>query len=580
MNVLNLVRQLLAAGTLVLAGTALAAIELVPVVPSGLSSPVFVGHAGDGTGRLFIEEQGGLIRVLQPGASVPTTFLDLQAKISGGGERGTLGLAFHPQYASNGRFFVFYTRAGDGALVISGFQVSADPNRADPAETVLLTIPHPGNSNHNGGMLAFGPDGRLYIGVGDGGGGNDPPNNAQNIEVLLGKILRIDVDHPDPVAGTAYSSPADNPYVGAPGRDEIFSIGWRNPWRFSFDRSTGQQWVADVGQGAREEVDTPILNGGNYGWRVYEGTACTGLDPALCIPANFVPPLFDYSHSGGRCSITGGYVYRGGLGTLPPGTYVYADYCTGEIFAWNGVSQTVLLDTALNISSIGEDEQGELYVVGLGGSVSRIVNPVPCTFDIAPSGRSHGAGSGSGSVAVTAGAGCAWTATANAAWLHVTAGANGSGNGNVDYGVDANPIAQARNGTLTIAGKTFTVDQSAAAACTFTILPRRAAYGSGGGGGSVAVSTQAGCAWTGVSNVAWITVTGGGSGSGAGTLTYSVAPYSGPPRRRVGTLTIAGKTFTVTQTRTAAWDLQHDGVEPAGLGPKPGSRTSASGLLP
>lgn len=471
MKVLNVVRRLLAAGILVWAGTSAVAVELAPVVSSGLSSPVFVGHAGDGTGRLFIEEQGGLIRVLQPGASVPTTFLDLRAKISGGGERGTLGLAFHPQYPANGRFFVFYTRVGDGALVTSGFQVGADPNRADPAETVLLTIPHPGNTNHNGGMLAFGPDGHLYIGVGDGGGGNDPPNNAQNIDVLLGKILRIDVDHPDPGAGTAYSSPADNPYVGLPGRDEIFSIGWRNPWRFSFDRSTGQQWVADVGQGAREEVDTPILKGGNYGWRVYEGTVCTGLDPALCIPANFVPPLFDYSHSGGRCSITGGYVYRGGLGTLPPGTYVYADYCSGEIFAWNGTSQAVLLDTTLNISSIGEDEQGELYVVALGGSVSRIVNPVPCTF---------------------------------------------------------------------------------------TILPRRASYGPGGGAGSVAVSTQAGCAWTGASNVAWITVDGGG-GPGAGRLTYTVAPYGGPLRRRVGTLTIAGKTFTVTQTRTAAAeDLPHD----------------------
>lgn len=464
MNVLNLARRLLAIGTLVWAGTSAVAIELAPVVPSGLASPVFVGHAGDGTGRLFIEEQGGLIRVLQPGASVPTTFLDLRAKIIGGGERGTLGLAFHPQYPANGRFFVFYTRAGDGALVISGFQVSADPNRADPAETVLLTIPHPGHSNHNGGMLAFGPDGHLYIGVGDGGGSNDPSNNAQNIEVLLGKILRIDVDQPDPVAGTAYSSPADNPYVGAPGRDEIYSIGWRNPWRFSFDRSTGQPWVADVGQGAREEVDTPILKGGNYGWRVYEGTLCTGLDPDLCLPANFVPPLFDYSHGGGRCSITGGHVYRGGLGTLPPGTYVYADYCSGEIFAWNGTSQAVLLDTALNISSIGEDEQGELYIVALGGSVSRIVNPAPCTF---------------------------------------------------------------------------------------AILPRRASYGPDGGSGSVLVSTQAGCAWTGASNVAWITIDGGG-GPGAGRLSYTVAPYDGPLRRRAGTLTIAGKTFTVTQTRAAA----------------------------
>jgi hypothetical protein len=197
--------------------------------------------------------------------------------------------------------------------------------------------------------------------------------------VLLGKILRIDIDHPDPIALTPYSSPSDNPYVGMPGRDEIFSIGWRNPWRFSFDRSTHQQWVGDVGQGSREEVDTPIVKGGNYGWRVYEGTSCTNNDPTLCNPANYIFPIFEYAHSGGRCSITGGYVYRGTQGTLPPGTYVYGDYCTGEIFAWNGVSQSLLLDTAFNISSFGEDERGELYVVNLGGSVSRIARSPPCT---------------------------------------------------------------------------------------------------------------------------------------------------------------------------------------------------------
>ena len=224
-------------------------------------------------------------------------------------------------------------------------------------------------------MIAFGPDGYLYAGVGDGGGGNDPPNNAQNINTLLGKILRIDVDLPDPPA--LYSSPPSNPFVGVAGLDEIFSIGWRNPWRFSFDRDTGQLWVADVGQGAREEVDTPILNGGNYGWRVFEGNVCNtahGLDQSLCVPSNFLFPIFDYTHSGGRCSITGGYVYRGTQNALPLGTYVYGDYCTGEIFSWNGTAQTVQLDTTMNISSFGEDEQGELYVVNLGGTVSKIVS--------------------------------------------------------------------------------------------------------------------------------------------------------------------------------------------------------------
>jgi hypothetical protein len=237
---------------------------------------------------------------------------------------------------------------------------------------MLLTIPHPVNANHNGGMLAFGPDGYLYIGVGDGGAGNDPPNNAQSLDVLLGKILRIDVDHPDLAAGTPYSAPSGNPFASGGGRAEIFAYGMRNPWRFSFDRVTGMQWVADVGQGAREEVDMPIVAGGNYGWRVYEGSVCTNLDPTLCDPSRYRFPVFDYEHTDGRCSITGGYVYRGAQQILPGGTYVYGDYCSGEIFAWDGTRQTVLLHTPDNIASFGEDEQGELYVVALGGSVSRI----------------------------------------------------------------------------------------------------------------------------------------------------------------------------------------------------------------
>ena len=370
------------------------------------------------------------------------------------------GLAFHPQYATNARFFVYYTRTDDGTIVIAEYGVSSNPNVANPTETILLTIPHPINANHNGGMLAFGSDTFLYAGVGDGGSGNDPPNNAQNINTLLGKILRIDVDHPDTVAGTAYSSPSDNPYFGAiPGRDEIFSIGWRNPWRFSFDRLTQKQWVADVGQGAREEVDTPIVKGGNYGWRIYEGTQCTGNDPLLCNPGNYIFPIFDYTHSGGRCSITGGYVYRGAQGALPQGTYVYGDYCSGEILAWDGATQSVLLDTTMNISSFGEDEAGEVYVVNLGGSLSRIA-AVGCTYDIAPASQSFGAGGGTGSVSVAAGAGCAWGATASAPWVHITSDASGSGNGTVGYSVDANTSTSSRSTNLTIAGKTFTVRQA------------------------------------------------------------------------------------------------------------------------
>ena len=450
-------RGLIAAALFCLSPSLLAAIQLIPIVSSGLSSPVFVGNAHDGSNRLFIVEQGGIIRVLQPGASTPTAFLDIHTRVVAGGEQGLLGLAFHPNYTANGRFFVYYTRPGDGALVIAEYKVSADANVADPAEIVLLTILHPTNTNHNGGMLAFGPDNFLYIGVGDGGSGNDPPNNAQNKDVLLGKILRIDVDHPDTVAGTPYSSPADNPFVNQGGRDEIYAFGLRNPWRFSFDRLTGQQWVGDVGQGAREEVDTPVVKGGNYGWRVYEGMACTGLDPSLCIPGNYIFPIFDYTHSGGRCSITGGYVYRGTQGAFPVGTYIYGDYCSGEILAWDGSTQSLLLDTAMNISSFGEDEQGELYVVNLGGTVSRIASTLPCTYAIAPTSASFLQGGGGASVAVTAPFGCAWTAVSNASWIAISGGASGSGNGTVTYSVSAyTGKPKNRNGTMTIAGQTFT----------------------------------------------------------------------------------------------------------------------------
>ncbi|MCC6990601.1 MAG: PQQ-dependent sugar dehydrogenase, partial [Acidobacteria bacterium] len=387
---------------------------------SGLSSPVLVTHAGDTTGRVFIVERGGRVKVLAPGATTATTFLDISTRIAAGGEQGLLGLAFDPAYTSTGRFFVYYTRSGDGAVTIAEYRVSANPNVAGTTETVVLTIPHPGQTNHNGGMLAFGPDGYLYAGVGDGGGANDPPNNAQKINVLLGKILRIDIN-PPAGSGVPYVSPATNPFAGAtPGRDEIFAVGMRNPWRFSFDRATGQQWVADVGQGASEEVDTPIVSGGNYGWRVYEGPACTGLDAGLCNPGNFVFPACAYPHNNGRCSITGGYVYRGTQLALPQGVYVYADYCTGEIMSWDGATEQVLLDTTMNISSFGEDEQGELYVVNLGGSVQLISPVVPCAFSLTTHAVTVGAGGGTGNVTVGTAAGCTWTATTDETWIHVT----------------------------------------------------------------------------------------------------------------------------------------------------------------
>jgi hypothetical protein len=450
---------LVAAAWLCLPAHAAAAVQLVPVV-SGLSSPLFVGHAGDGTNRLFIVEQGGTIRVLQPGSTTPTLFLDITSRVLSGGERGLLGLAFHPGYAVNRRFFVYYTRAGDGTIVIAEYTTSANPEVANTTERVLLTIPHPSFGNHNGGMIAFGLDGYLYAGVGDGGSGNDPSNNAQNIDVLLGKILRIDVDNPDTIAGTPYSSPSSNPFVGRPGRDEIFAYGFRNPFRFSFDR-TGQQWVGDVGQSAREEVDTPILNGGNYGWRVFEGFSCTNNDPTLCSSGSYIPPIFDYDHSNGRCSVTGGYAYHGSAGVFAIGTYIYGDYCSGEIFTWNGTSQSLLTDTTLNISSFGEDEQGEMYVVGLGGTVHRLASSASCSYAINPTRETFGAAGGTGSVTVTTSPGCTWTAVSADAWIAITGGAAGTGTGTVTYSIAPySGKPKNRNGRMTIAGLAFSVKQS------------------------------------------------------------------------------------------------------------------------
>ena len=350
-------------------------------VASGLTKPVFVTHAGDA--RLFIVQQAGIISILVPGATAAATFLDIRSKVlgsaAGDDERGLLGLAFHPAYGTNGRFFVFYTRAGDGALAIAEYHVSANPSVADTTERVILTIPHPTFGNHNGGMIAFGVDGYLYIATGDGGSGNDPGNNAQNIDSLLGKILRIDVNTADPVL---YLSPATNPFVNAPGRDEIFAYGLRNPWRFSFDRATANLVVGDVGQGAWEEIDF-VVNGGNYGWRVYEGAHCTNIDPAKCTGTGYVNPVIEYDHSAGRCSVTGGYHYQGRRNALNTSWYLFGDYCSGVIFsssapASGGYSDE--MDTSFLISSFGEDLAGEIYVMEHRGSVYRIVNAARNNF--------------------------------------------------------------------------------------------------------------------------------------------------------------------------------------------------------
>jgi len=348
-------------------------VELQPIA-TGLSQPVFLTHPRDGSGRRFIVEQAGRILVMQPGSDTWTVFLDIRSRVLSGGERGLLGLAFHPRFAVNRRFLVNYTKAPDGATIVSEFTTLAENrNAADPnSESIFLTVPQP-FANHNGGMIEFGPDGYLYIGLGDGGSGNDPQNRAQNLDDLLGKMLRIDVDRA--AGGLRYSSPPTNPFFGpAPGRDEIFAYGLRNPWRFSFDRRTGEIYAGDVGQNAIEEIDIVTI-GGNYGWRVFEGTRCTGLGPAACSGGNFVSPIVEYANGPlGRCSVTGGYVYRGFRASLPAGAYIFGDYCSGEIFMWKDGVQSLLIDTNLNISSFGEDESGELYVVAHGGAIFQIRN--------------------------------------------------------------------------------------------------------------------------------------------------------------------------------------------------------------
>jgi glucose/arabinose dehydrogenase len=347
-------------------------LEIATVV-SGLNAPVFVGHAGDGTNRLFILERAGRVLVLPPGASMGIVFLDISAKVlTTGSEQGLLGLAFHPQYSSNGRFFVFYARRPDGAIQVSEFRATTDPNIAGTQEFPLLTIDHSAATNHNGGMLAFGPrDGYLYIGMGDGGSGGDPLNNGQNLQSLLGKILRLDV------STTPYTVPPTNPFVGMAGmRGEIWAYGLRNPWRFSFDRATGDLWIGDVGQSGWEEIDLEPAGsdgGSNFGWDRLEGTHPFEGAP----PPGSVPPVFEYANGDGSCAVTGGYVYRGALIPALSGAYVFADYCRGRLEAFvprsgRATKARVLGPRVEALASFGEDARGELYVLSLAGTVSRI----------------------------------------------------------------------------------------------------------------------------------------------------------------------------------------------------------------
>ncbi|HEY6213169.1 MAG TPA: PQQ-dependent sugar dehydrogenase [Vicinamibacterales bacterium] len=346
------------------------ALTLQPFI-TGLDSPLGIVNAGDS--RLFIVQQHGTIVIWDGTRVLPVPFLDVRSIVSCCNERGLLGLAFDPHYAANGRFFVDYTDTAGNPTIARYTVSSSDPNRADPASrTVLLTIPHPNFANHNGGQLQFGPDGLLYIGVGDGGSGGDPNNHGQSISTLLGKILRIDV------SGDAYTIPSSNPFS-----NEIWAYGLRNPWRFSFDRLTGDLWIADVGQNAYEEVDfqpAASRGGENYGWRVMEGFHC--FNAMTCVKTGLTLPVAEYDHSAGDGSVTGGFRYRGAKYPRLRGTYLYGDYCSGTI---RGIAQNAdgswssakLLTTSLRISSFGEDASGELYVADVvAGRIYRLGDAV------------------------------------------------------------------------------------------------------------------------------------------------------------------------------------------------------------
>jgi glucose/arabinose dehydrogenase len=349
-------------------------------VADGLSEPVDLTAPPGDTTRIFIVEKTGKIRILKGGQVLSRAFLDISGLVSNDSEQGLLGLAFHPQYASNGKFYVDYTDVSGDTRVVE-YLVSSDPESASAVSREILFVDQP-FSNHNGGQVAFGPDGYLYIGFGDGGDGGDPRGNGQDLNVLLGKILRIDVN-----SGSPYAIPTGNPFQGQTGkRGEIWSYGLRNPWRFSFDRANGDMYIADVGQERWEELDyEPAGQGGrNYGWNRMEGKHCYP-PGASCNQTGLVLPVAEYDHPTG-CSVTGGYVYRGALHPELAGTYFYGDYCTGLLRSfrimngmaveekdWTRALRTVAGGAMRGLSSFGLDAAGELYLVLLDGEVYRLM---------------------------------------------------------------------------------------------------------------------------------------------------------------------------------------------------------------
>ncbi len=370
-----------------------AAVLAVEPVITNIAQPVRL-VAPDGDPRLFVVRQGGRIEVYDQGGNRLDVFLDISDLVGTGSERGLLGLAFAPDYDISGRFYVDYTDV-NGDTQIVRYHVSADPDVADPTSAEhLISVTQP-YSNHNGGCLQFGPDGMLYIGLGDGGSAGDPQNRAQNVDLLLGKILRINV-----AMAPGYTNPPSNPLVGQPGRDEIWAYGLRNPWCFSFDRQTGDLYIADVGQGELEEIDVqPASSSGgeNYGWHLMEGTSCYD-PPSDCNDGTLVLPVHEYSHGGTpfRCSISGGYVYRGDALPALAGQYFFADYCSGQIWsgAWSAASGfgpvTDWTDQITppggfgGLASIGQDGLGELYVVDVGGDTVYRITGTTVNIDSVP----------------------------------------------------------------------------------------------------------------------------------------------------------------------------------------------------
>ncbi len=346
-------------------------------VVRGLQPLTQVTNAGDGTDRLFVVEQRGTVRVVQNGSLRSGYFMDIRSRVGEGGERGLLGLAFHPDFETNRQVYAFYTRDG-GDIVVARFRTNnARTDVSESSYAPLMVIEHSARTNHNGGALAFGPDGYLYIGVGDGGGSGDPGNDAQEkTSTLLGKILRIDVDGTGDGRYDRYDIPPSNPYAGPTvGFGEIWAIGLRNPWRISFDRTGGAFYIADVGQGRREEVNrepSGFGGGRNYGWNAMEGSLC--YTASKCPMAGDTLPVTEYSHTGGNCSITGGYVYRGSAYPAMVGLYVFADWCSGKIWTVSptGGAETLRYDSQQHPTSFGESESGELYMVTSAGSLLRV----------------------------------------------------------------------------------------------------------------------------------------------------------------------------------------------------------------